>query len=138
MKQKSSQRRGAVLLMALICLTLLVMFGASLLKLALMERKALESRQRTSQARRLAEAGFERAAARLAHDPAYRGETWSLAGDEAVSGRPAAVTIQVDVVEDHPDRRWIAVQADYPSDAATRARQSKQGEFNLANPGDAS
>ncbi|HXT61221.1 MAG TPA: hypothetical protein VN699_21450 [Pirellulales bacterium] len=138
MKRKSSQRRGAVLLMALICLTLLVMFGASLLKLALMERKALESRQQTSQARRLAEAGFERAAARLADDPAYRGETWSLSGDEAVSGRPAAVTIEVGIVDDHPDRRRIMVQADYPSDAATRARQSKQGEFNLANPGDAS
>jgi type II secretory pathway component PulK len=123
--------------MALVCLTLLVMFGASLLKLALMERKALESRQQTSQARRLAEAGFERAATKLASDPEYRGETWSLSGGEAVSGRPAAVTIEVGVVDDHPERRRIAVQADYPSDAATRARQSKQGEFNLANPGDA-
>jgi type II secretory pathway component PulK len=137
MKRKSGQRRGAVLLMALVCLTLLVLFGASLVKLALMERKALESQQQTSQARRLAEAGFERAAAKLASDPEYRGETWSLAGDEAVAGRPAAVTIHVGGVDDRPGRRRIAVQADYPSDAATRARQSKQGEFNLANPGDA-
>jgi type II secretory pathway component PulK len=136
MKRAARQRRGAVLLMALVCVTLLILFGASLVKLALMERNLLQSQQQTSQARRLAEAGFERAAARLATDRDYQGETWSLSGDEAVAGRPAAVTIRVSAVSGGPDRRRIEIQADYPSDTAARARKSMQGEFNLASTGD--
>ena len=128
-------RKGAVLVMALVAITLLAIVGGALVRLAAVERKTVDLQARDRQARRLAEAGVARAAARLANDPAYRGETWSLAGAEAVAGRPAQVTIEVSEISDKPGWRSITAAADYPSDSIERARERQTAEFSVTDSG---
>lgn len=135
MNRRRQSRRGAVLVIALVAITMFAAIGGALVRIAVMERKTIDAQQRQRQARRLAEAGVARAAARLAGDPAYRGETWSLAGPQALAGQPASVRIEVD---DHPDKRgWrrITAAADYPSDAAAKARETQVLEFPTTKSG---
>src|SRR4051812_23678064 len=68
-------RCGAVVVVVLICLMLIVLIGGTLLRTGLVQRRQLRMEERKLQAEWLAESGLERAAARLAEDPAYRGET---------------------------------------------------------------
>ena len=73
------------------------------------------------------ESGLARAAARLAANPDYQGETWALSAS-SLGGRDAGeVTIVVKPLEKSASRRRVRVEADYPSgDPTRRARQSKQ------------
>ncbi|HVW38421.1 MAG TPA: pilus assembly PilX N-terminal domain-containing protein [Pirellulales bacterium] len=136
MSRKSQARRGAALVMALVAITVLTIIGGALVRLAVVETKTVDVQQRERQARRLAEAGVARAAAQLKADPKYRGETWSLAGANALPGGPAQVTIEVSEISDQPGWRRIAAAADYPSDAPGRARQRQSAEFELNGSGE--
>ena len=120
MRKRSAERRGAALLITLVCLVLLAVIGGALLRLVLLERKLLDSRERHCQSRWLVEAGLERAAARLAAEPDYQGETWALSAEELGGQEPGVVNIQVVAAPDRPAWRRIVVQADYPPDARRR------------------
>src|SRR5487761_1135988 len=109
-----SRRRGAVLIMALVCLVLVTALGGALLRWAAMEHKFLRSRDQQSQARWLAEAGVERAAARMAGDARYTGEVWKVAAGELPAGETARVRLQVTVIEGQPRQRSIEVDVEYP------------------------
>ena len=135
MRRNSKARRGAVLVMALVALTLLTIIGAALVRLAVMETKSIDVRLRGCQARRLAEAGVARAAARLASDPDYRGETWSLSRADWPAGLAAQVTIEIGET-DKPGWRRITATADYPSDAAVRARERQTADFPATHSGE--
>ena len=135
MRRKVQARRGAVLVMALIALTLLTIIGAALVRLAVMETKAIDLRLRGCQARRLAEAGVARGAARLASDPGYRGETWTLSRADWPAGVPAQVTIEIGET-DKPGWRRITATADFPSDAASRARERQTADLRATHDGD--
>ena len=135
MRRNIQARRGAVLVMALIALTLLTIIGAALVRLAVMETKAIDLRLRGCQARRLAEAGVARGAARLANDPGYRGETWSLAGADWPSGVAAQVTIEIGELSDKPGWRHITATADFPSDSASRARERQTADLRATHDG---
>jgi type II secretory pathway component PulK len=127
--KKTRLRRGVVLIMVLVALGLVAVLGGALVSLAGMERSVLSARERECQARWLAEAGVERAAARLAADTQYAGETWLL-DDEELGGRgPAEVTIHVETLADSPARRRVTVEAEFPSDTSMRARSTKQLEW---------
>ena len=135
MKRRRQSRRGAVLVVALVAITIFAAIGGALVRIAVMERKTIDAQQRQRQARRLAEAGVARALARLTSDSAYRGETWTLAGKEEVAGQSASVRIEVD---DHPGKpgwRRITAAADYPSDAAAKARERQVLEFPTTKSG---
>jgi hypothetical protein len=93
---------------------------------ALTERQAMEASQRCLQASWLAEAGLERAAARLAADPKYAGETWPLSAAELAAGEGGVVKIEVKPIADRPERRSVRVQADYPDAPELRCRQVKE------------
>lgn len=136
MKERRTGRRGAALLIVLLCLVLLTVIGGALLRLVLLERKLLDSRERDCQSRWLVEAGLERATARLAAAPDYQGETWSLPAEELGGQEPGVVRIEVAAAPDRPGRRKIMVQADYPRDERRRARTSKQIEVEAELSGE--
>jgi hypothetical protein len=125
------------LLIALVCLVLLTVIGGALLRLVLLERKLLDSRERLCQSRWLVEAGLERAAARLAAEPDYQGETWTLPPAEIGGPEPGVVNIQVVMAPERPTWRRIVVQSDYPRDGRRRARTSKQIEVEAQPSGEA-
>ena len=122
MAASTDGRRGAAILIVMVCLLLASMLGASLVNLALAQRKQARRAQLHLQATWLAESGLERAAAQLARDPEYAGETWKL----PENGPAGLVRIEVNKDEANTNRRVVRVVADYPRDTAHRARVSKQ------------
>jgi len=117
--------------MVLVALGLAAVIVGALLQLAGMERSLLTSRQQESQARWLAESGVERAVARLAADRQYAGETWSLTQDDLSGRGRGEVTIRVETDAASANRKLISVEADFPSDATSRKRYTKQLEMEL-------
>jgi hypothetical protein len=106
----------------------------AILKTAVAERGAMETRQWQEQAAWLAESGLERAAARLAADPGYRGETWTIPAAELGGQDGAVVRIEVEPDAEQPERRRrVSVQADYPDDPRHRARRSKEIAVRLGS-----
>ncbi len=82
----------------------------------------------------MAESALDRAAARLAADPGFRGETWNIPA-ERLGGRDAGVVrIEVLAVPDHADRRLVRARADYPTTGTRRARESREIAIVLTEP----
>jgi hypothetical protein len=123
---KRKNRRGVILVVVIVCLTVAAAIFVLLVQRVAEERRALDGSQRALQAQWLAEAGIERAAARLVADPKYAGETWAIAAVELAATEGAVVRIQVKTVADRPERRSVRVEADYPDAPERRCRQVKQ------------
>ncbi len=125
-------RCGAVLIVALICLTLTAVVFASLLRSSMARAQMLRQDVRAQQAHWLAEAGIERAAAMMAHDPDYTGEVWHVPAAELPSHHDAVVTIEV---KPHRDgQQSILVIADYPAQEHLRVRSRKQITYRHETP----
>ncbi len=73
-------RQGVALIPALVCLVLVGMLCALALRTTHTQRVVGIAEHRRLQAEWLAESGLARAAARLAADPSYKGETWDVPG----------------------------------------------------------
>jgi hypothetical protein len=125
-------RRGAVLLVAVVCVGVCCAIFVSLVRLSVAERHRADAEAWQVQAAWLAESGLERAVARLRADAGYQGETWNLTADAMGTGEPAVVTIQVEKVPEGANRRLVRVRADYPDDPQHRARSSKQAAVELS------
>jgi type II secretory pathway pseudopilin PulG len=123
---------ATVLLLASLAVAIAIF--ASVLKLIAVQRQSVASQTRQVQADWLAESAIERAAARLAADSGYHGETWNLSPQEISSRDGAAILIRVDEVPGKPDRRAVHVQADYPDDPYQRARQVRDVIVPLKGP----
>jgi hypothetical protein len=86
----------------------------------------MRAEQQRLQADWLAESGLERAAAKLAADQNYSGETWEIAAADLGSGMAGAVTIVVAPHAGNATERKVSVEAVYPSDTSRVAKRSKQ------------
>jgi hypothetical protein len=138
---RSEHRRGAVLVMALACLVIVGVLQVLLVQAAVARRRLSQEQALRHQARWLAEAGIERAAARLATEADYRGETWQVpAEDLPAAGRSAAepATIEIEVqlaspgkradsgAENGANQRVVRVRAAYPRELPRRVVYEKQ------------
>lgn len=122
---------GAVAVVVLICLVLIAMIGGALLRTGLVQRRRIQGEERRLQAQWLAESGLERAGARLAGSPSYRGETWQVPAADLGGPWSGTVTIAVEPVPARPGQRTVRVLADYPNGAGPRARQHKDAVVDL-------
>ena len=129
-------RKGLAIVPALVCLLLVTMLCAAMLKQSRTRRDALRDEQRRMQAEWLAESGADRASARLSIDPDYRGETWEIPAGALGGGLPGRVTIAVEADKDRPRRRRVRVEADYPPGVENRARQRTVRTVELRTKGD--
>jgi hypothetical protein len=129
-RRRPNRRRGAVLVVVLACLTVAAIMLVVVARQAGMSRRAAERIQASVQAQWLAEAGACRAAARLAADPAYAGETWRISAKELGGRNDAEVRITTKGVAGRPGRVAVGVEADYPHDALARCRRVKQIEVD--------
>jgi hypothetical protein len=141
MNTQRERRSGVALVMAILCLTILLMVFGSLTRMAFAERGQVRAEERRLRAGWLAESGLERAWARHSLSPSYRGETWTLS-PKTLGGRDGAtVRILVEPVRDDPSHLRVSARADYPSDGVSRARQTRTTVFRAnkanapANPG---
>ena len=128
---RRSGPRGAVLLVAMVCVAIASLVSISLLRLALAQEDAIQNDARQLQASWLAESAVDRAAARLRADDAYQGETWNLPAQLLFDADDAAIEIKILAVTGRPELRRIDVQVDYPANAEFRSRQSKSVMITL-------
>jgi Tfp pilus assembly protein PilX len=138
-------RRGLMVVAVLVCLMVMMMLGAALLRVALYERDSNRDQERRLQAEWLVEAGLERARARLEADAGYAGESWPIsaadlglaeAGETSAAAENAGhasgvVTIAVDRPGGASGRVRVRVQADYPRDGPHPSRQSGERFIEL-------
>lgn len=124
-------RRGTFTVVVLVCLLVSAMVLASLLKLALLQDRQLEHGQWRLQTAWLAESGLDRAAARLAADPAYAGETWKIDAGRLGGQDFAAVVIRVEKEESQSHLRRVVVAAAYPAEGTQQARLTRQTTIPL-------
>ena len=129
MNARLPRRRGAALMMAILCLSTLAIVFASLARLAVAERAQTRAEERRLRAGWLAEAGLERAWAKYASSRDYRGETWELSA-QTLRGRDAAtIHIVVEPIAGEPRTFRATARADYPRDGTARARQTRSALF---------
>jgi Tfp pilus assembly protein PilX len=123
-------RRGAVLVVVLVCFTLCAFLFALVARHAMQARRGADKLLWTAQAHWVAEAALEKAAVRLAADANYPGETWTIPAAELSSKDGAVARIRVEKVANRPNRRLVQVEADYPDDPVHRARWTTQVEID--------
>ena len=143
-RPRGRYRRGAILILAMVCVAITMSIMALLVRFALVHHATQKNQHRAAQANWLVCSALDRAAARLAIDPSYTGETWKIPAEEflaseqtpetAPHGKAALVRIEVKPIADSPDQRTIHVTADYPDDPKHRARRSKQVTVALVAP----
>ncbi len=144
-KRKGSKpRRGLMVVAVLVCLVVMMLLGAALLKVALLERESNREAERRLQAEWLVESGLERARARLAADASYSGETWTQSAADLGLAEPApasalerngdravgVVTISIDR-SGGEGRRLVRVQADYLCGGTHPSRHSEEQLIDL-------
>ncbi len=128
-------RRGVLLIAVLVTLTLLISLFGYWIRIIVLEQRQMRVQQNALQAELLAESGLERAAARLATESDYAGETWRI--DTAqLSGRgEGQVQIEITPVPDQPSARAVRVSADYPVEGVAHVRRQRTLQINLPSPG---
>ena len=122
---RRSGPRGAILLIAMVCVAITSIVSISLLRVAIAQEDAIQTDARQLQAIWLAESALDRAAARLRADHAYQGETWNLPAQLLSGVDDALIEIKIQTVPGRAEVRRIGVQVDYPAQADFRSRQSK-------------
>ena len=118
------RRRGAVLIVALVCLLVVFTLVGLLVQSALRARRQLHAERDRRQAELLLDAGLARAAERLAAEADYRGETWSLPAASIVGTSSGQVTIAA-ARNDATDPWRVNVVAEYPLGDELSIRRSR-------------
>ncbi|MCE5267324.1 MAG: hypothetical protein LLG00_05510 [Planctomycetaceae bacterium] len=124
--ERRPSRCGAILIIIMVCFTLAAAMFVVLARLALTAREAADTQQWSLQAQWLAEAGLERAAVRLAGQPTYTGETWTITASELAAKNAGVVRIRIEKVAGRAAQHRVTVEADYPDDPVHRSRCTKQ------------
>ena len=108
----------------------IALVAASLVRVSVADHQRTRSNEVALQSELLADAGLDRALAKLSIDPSYSGERWevpadSLRAESSENKTAAVVTIEV-VGSPGESRRKLKVQADYPPDPPRRVRSSRE------------
>ena len=129
----ASDRQGAVLVAALVCLLVVMAMLGAMLKGTLLAQRQLHRERDLRQTELLLQAGSDRAAYRLASDANYRGETWNLPANAIVDNSEGRVTIEASPT-DGPSVWNVKVVAEYPLGGETSIRRSRTFQVPSQNP----
>ncbi|WP_165073650.1 hypothetical protein [Paludisphaera rhizosphaerae] len=129
-RSRRSRRRGLTSVVVLVLLFVISLVAASLVRVSVAYHQRTRSHELALQSELLADAGLDRALAKLSSDPNYTGERWDVPaealGADSSGGKSAAVvTIEV-VGSPGENRKKLKVQADYPPDPPRRVRSSRE------------
>jgi hypothetical protein len=124
MKQPIVQRRGVVLVAALVCLLIVMTILGSTLLATLRSARQLHLERDLRQCELLFVAGMDRAAFRLTNEMDYRGETWKLPAPAIVGSGDGLVTIEVSRGPGG-DSPQVTVVAEYPTGSELSIRRSR-------------
>jgi type II secretory pathway component PulK len=125
------QRRGAVLVAALVALLIVMSLLGTMLLAAVQARRQLHAERNMRQCDLLLHAGLDRAAAQLARNPAYTGETWRPS-DSVLAGGNARVVIEVKNAASDQHQR-LAITAEFPLGDEWSIRRSFTGIYKTSS-----
>ena len=128
-----SDRRGAVLVAALVCLLLVSMVVASMLQSALNSRRQLKMEHHANQAMLLLEAGVAHAQSQLANAREYKGETLEVQVPGRWKEHLASIAIHVDKPTER-DPLGVRVVACYPLASPQTVQRSLEFTIPKAQP----
>jgi hypothetical protein len=130
MNRLRCKQRGAILILILACMAI----ASVLLILGVQFAVSIHRTTRTFgwsvQAQCLAQSGLERAAAKLAADADYPGETWKIPAEELGGDYAAILKIEVKPMPDKTGRH-VKVQAEFPDDPLDRVLYDKELTLEL-------
>jgi Tfp pilus assembly protein PilX len=126
MNQSRQKRRGMILILILACLAIATMLLITGVKLAISSHRIARTFGWSVQAQWLAESGMERAAAKLAADADYNGETWKIPAKDLGGDDAGMVKIEVKPIPERSNGRMVKVEAAFPDDPQDRVRYSKE------------
>lgn len=135
-QMRRSNRRGAIIIGVMVIITISMTMLVSWLRTAAAERRQIAQLERRAQASWLAESGLERAAARLAGDATYTGETWKPELTKSASSATGQVVIQVTTVAGQNDHRRVTARATLGSDPLTVAQRTKEATVRVQTRGE--
>ena len=126
-------RRGLALLLLLVFLGLAAVFMAGWVSSAAIARRADRLAELRTQAAWLAESGIERAAAQLAADHRYEGETWRTPVGQLAGGYVGIIEIEIERDDDANNRghAQALVEVQLREGDETVARTRKQALIRL-------
>ena len=113
--RRTSTRRGAAMVFALMALLVASMMIAALMKTTAMSHRQLKRDEYRLQASLLADAGCDRAVMLLKLKPDFTTEEWKVPAEQLSSERTASVRLSVTNDTAQPTRRIVSVTAEYPS-----------------------
>ncbi|WP_417387937.1 hypothetical protein [Gimesia sp.] len=124
--QTKNTRRGAVLVIVMICLLLISLVMASLLKSTLMQRRQMLKEQLQVQADWLVESALERAAQQRLTNPEYQGEVWQIDPEEL--GTRYAASAEIILKPEGDANRKLSIQArvQYPEGQTLTITRTKK------------
>ena len=128
--KRQPQKKGVVLVCVIVCLAVVALILAGMLKRTLLTRQQIRTERNARQTQWLVQAGAERAAFFLARDSKYKGEQWSLPADAIAGTEPGAVSISVS--RDATDRANVQIVAEYPSGNVFAIRRTREFLIDLS------
>lgn len=132
-RRQMRHRRGILLVAVIVCMAVVMGIVGTLLRGALSARRQLRVDRDLRQVELLLDAGVDRAAAKLATDPDYEGETWSIPADQILSAGAGKVVIEIPDAspptdsesDDAPQLCQVHIAAEYPLGGLTTVRRSR-------------
>lgn len=122
----TTRRQGSVFPILLISLLLVSATAAVLVKTTLTQRSIVRSEELRLQADWLVHSATARAAAALAADATWTGETWQIPADQLGQSHGATVDIAISLSDQNPNRHQADITVNYPSQGEHRVRLSRR------------
>jgi hypothetical protein len=129
----SGNRRGSVLVAALVCLAVVTALLGTMLQGSLQAQRQLHRERDLRQTELLLQAGSDRAIYRLANDTNYSGETWNVPADAIVDNGDGRVNIEI-LPADGQSAPKVRVVAEYPVGSETSIRRSRTFPISIQQP----
>jgi len=128
----SRGRRGAALITALVCLSIVMALLAAMLVGALQISRQLRVERDRRQCELLLQAGLDRAALRVSAAEPYPGEVWAVPAADIIERGDGRVTIEVSRAGAAPPQ--IYVIAEYPIGTDSSIRRSRKVQLQTTPP----
>lgn len=129
-------RSGVVLVAVLVALLVVMLVSATLVRGLVVQHRLARSEQQEIQAFWFAESAVQRALTQLQARAEYVGETWQVELPQLDSQVGQAV-IQIESVENDPNKRNIIIKARWPKDPIDGVLQERSILVDMNEPVDA-
>ena len=109
------RRRAVIMVGVIVCLIVMTLMFGAIVRGLIADGRRSRSLERSLQSMWLAESGLERAIARMAADPTYRGEAWDPSAISPDRGARGTVEIKVEPATGRQNAFRVTATARFPA-----------------------